>query len=126
MTDFADLVSRVVLAIDTRETSNEDGVAIAWSVVEHLLAKGAMAFFATHYPQICRMDRVYPCIRNQHMEARMPKNENGNILYTHKIRNGHCEVSSDYGVHIAATTGFPDEVLDEVGSHCLNVETAAS
>lgn len=60
------------------------------------------------------------------MEARMPKDENGKILYTHKIRNGHCDVSSDYGIHVAATTGFPDEVLEEVGSPYSFVDTAVS
>ena len=33
-----------------RATSNEDGVAVAWSVSEYLLTKRAMTFFVTHYP----------------------------------------------------------------------------
>ena len=38
-----------------RATSNEDGVAIAWSVSEFLLAKRAMTFFVTHYPQLVNL-----------------------------------------------------------------------
>merc|ERR1711865_147945 len=55
-----------------RATSNEDGVAIAWAVAENLLAKGAMTYFVTHYPQICAMSRVYPAnVQNIHLKAAM-------------------------------------------------------
>jgi DNA mismatch repair ATPase MutS len=113
--------SAIVLPVfKPRETSSEDGVAIAWSVAEHLLSKGAMTFFATHYPQICRMSQVYPSVRNQHLEATMPEDVDGRILYTHKIRNGPCKVASSYGVHVAASTGFPDDVLEEVRSFAID------
>jgi DNA mismatch repair ATPase MutS len=101
--------------LNRRETSNEDGVAIAWSVAERLLSKGAMTFFATHYPQICRLNMTYPSVRNKHLQAKMPDDGDGKILYTHKIKDGQCEVSSSYGVHVAATTGFPADVLAQVG-----------
>lgn len=97
-----------------RETSNEDGVALAWSVAERLLSTGAITFFATHYPQICQLSRVYPSVKNQHLESTLPRKDNGSIMYTYKIRNGPCLVSSNYGIHVAASTGFPDDVVDQV------------
>ena len=97
-----------------RETSNEDGVAIAWSVAEHLISKGALTFFATHYPQICDLSKVYPAVRNLHLGTSMPRDGNGEILYTHKIQDGPCVVASDYGVHVAASTGFPQDVVAKV------------
>lgn len=48
-----------------RATSNEDGVAVAWSVSEYLLTKRAMTFFVTHYPQISKLAEVYPNVQNR-------------------------------------------------------------
>ena len=45
-----------------RATSNEDGVAVAWSVSKFLLTKRAMTFFVTHYPQLSTLGEVCECI----------------------------------------------------------------
>jgi DNA mismatch repair protein MSH4 len=97
-----------------RATSNEDGVAIAWSVAESLLSKKALAFFVTHYPQICGMSSVYPNVQNQHMKATVSKEGDGAILYSHKVGNGPYKVSSDYGVEMAKYCGWPAEMVAEV------------
>lgn len=76
-----------------RATSNEDGVAVAWSVSEYLLTKRAMTFFVTHYPQISKLAEVYPNVQNQHLGSEISSNANGetsNISYTHKILPGPC------------------------------------
>jgi DNA mismatch repair protein MSH4 len=99
-----------------RATSNEDGVAIAWSVAECLIASGAMTFFATHYPQICDMGRVYNAVQNQHLQATLSSNGNNDILYSHKIQKGPCLVTSRYGVDIAAKCGWPEELTKEVSA----------
>ena len=97
-----------------RATSNEDGVAIAWSVSEYLLTKRAMTFFVTHYPQIAKLAEVYPNVQNQHLGSRITQASRGvesNISYTHKIMPGPCKVGSDYGVEMAAMCGWPSDVL---------------
>ena len=94
-----------------RATSNEDGVAIAWAVSEHLLAKRAMTFFVTHYPQLSKLSEAYPAVQNQHMGAGASE---GELCYTHKILPGPCTVASDYGVEMAASCGWPVDVIRTV------------
>lgn len=98
-----------------RATSNEDGVAIAWSVSESLLSKKSLTFFVTHYPQMCGMSRIYPNVQNQHMEATISKDGDGTILYSHKVGNGPYKFTSDYGVEMAKYCGWPAEMVAEVG-----------
>jgi DNA mismatch repair ATPase MutS len=97
-----------------RATSNEDGIAIAWSVSEYLISKHAMCFFVTHYPQLCRLSNIYPTAQNQHLEATISGDENSEIHYTHKVTPGPCTVASDYGVHMALSCGWPADVSGSV------------
>jgi len=92
-----------------RATSNEDGVAIAWSMSEYLLKKHAMTFFVTHYPQITCLASIYPCVQNVHMEAAVTKGTYGEISHAHKVKTGECSVSTDYGIELAAACGWPME-----------------
>jgi DNA mismatch repair protein MSH4 len=97
-----------------RATSNEDGVAIAWAVAENLLSKRSLTFFVTNYPQMCEMSHVYPNVQNQHMKATVSKEGDGSILYSHKVGNGPCRVTSDYGVEMAKSCGWPADIVAEV------------
>jgi DNA mismatch repair protein MSH4 len=106
-----------------RATSNEDGVAIAWSVSEYLLKKRAMTFFVTHYPQLSRLGDIYPNVQNMHLEASVSKGSDGEIRYTHKVKAGPCKVSTDYGVELAAACGWPSDVLQNARNVESNVET---
>ena len=110
--------SRSLILIDElgRATSNEDGVAIAWAVAETLLARGAMTYFVTHYPQMCRMSRTYASVQNQHLKASISDDGEGTIQYSHKIGSGPCDAASSYGVDMAVSCGWPREVVDEVRS----------
>mmetsp|Transcript_947 Transcript_947/g.2314 ORF Transcript_947/g.2314 Transcript_947/m.2314 type:complete len:297 (-) Transcript_947:105-995(-) len=105
--------SKSLILIDElgRATSNEDGVAIAWSVSEHMLTLGAMTFFVSHYPQLSRLADVYPRVQNQHMGAAISKDSLGDVRYSHKILPGTCGVTSDYGVEMALSCGWPENVV---------------
>jgi len=105
-----------------RATSNEDGVAIAWSVSEFLLAKRAMTFFVTHYPQLAKLSEVYSGVQNQHMGASISMEQNGEVCYSHKVMSGACSVSSDYGVEMSASCGWPDDVVQLARNLQLEVE----
>jgi DNA mismatch repair ATPase MutS len=94
-----------------RATSNEDGVAIAWAVSEHLLAKKTMTFFVSHYPQLCRLEDAYPTVQNQHLKASVLVNDTNSISYTHKVQPGPCMVTAEYGVEMASSCGWPDEIV---------------
>ena len=108
--------SRSLILLDElgRATSNEDGVAIAWAVAECLLAKGALTYFVTHYPQLCQMSSAYPAVQNQHLKATMSDDGNGIIEYSHKIGTGPCDAMSSYGVEMATSCGWPSDVVEVV------------
>jgi len=95
-----------------RATSNEDGVAIAWSVSEYLLVKRAMTFFVTHYPQLSKLAEVYSNVQNQHLSATTVNTAYGEeVRYSHKISSGACQMTADYGVEMAGTCGWPIDVV---------------
>jgi DNA mismatch repair protein MSH4 len=110
--------SKSLILIDElgRATSNEDGVAIAWAVSEFLLSKRAMTFFVTHYPQLSKLSDVYSGVQNQHMGASITNAESGEVCYSHKILPGPCKMSSDYGVEMSASCGWPDDVVRAVSN----------
>ena len=105
--------NRSLILIDElgRATSNEDGVAIAWAVSEFLLVKRAMTFFVTHYPHLSKLASVYSNVQNQHLGASVPSNGSGDIKYSRKIQPGPCRMAADYGVEMAATCGWPVDVV---------------
>ena len=108
-----------------RATSNEDGIAIAWSVSEFLLTKRALTFFVTHYPQISKLAEVYPNVQNQHLGFHIASGyseEGSNISYTHKIMPGPCKSLGDYGVDMAVTCGWPEDAVENARTIRLEVQ----
>jgi DNA mismatch repair protein MSH4 len=106
---------RTLVLVDElgRATSNEDGVAIAWSTSEYLLKKRAMTFFVTHYPQLSSLATIYPSVQNIHLGASISQDPHGEISYTHKAIPGPCTVSTDYGVKLSGICGWPVEVVED-------------
>ena len=99
-----------------RATSNEDGVALAWSIAEYLMKKRSMTFFVTHYPQLCRLEAIYPTVQNVHLEASISRGSNSEITYSHKVKQGSCSVCTNYGVELAAACGWPEDVYIDARS----------
>lgn len=73
-----------------------------------------------HYSQIAKLSEVYPNVQNQHLGSHITKPSSSNnsnnggtssISYTHKIMPGPCKASSDYGVEMAITCGWPDDAV---------------
>lgn len=94
-----------------RATSNEDGIAVAWSVAEYLLKKKAMTFFVTHFQKLTELADFYPSVQNIHLNATL-STESREIKYTHQIQQGACSVPTDYGVSLAAACGWPRETVE--------------
>ena len=93
-----------------RATSNEDGVAIAWSVSEHLLASGAIVFFASHYSQMTEFADKHAGAQNLHLQSSI--SANGGIGYSHLVVKGPCTTSVDYGVELASGCGWIPAVVE--------------
>lgn len=97
-----------------RATGNQDGLAIAWAVAEYLMSKQAMTFFVTHYPQLCKLSDTYNSVQNQHLQAALPTDQEGEIRYTHKLGLGPCTQTSGYGIDMATSCGWPQDTITEV------------
>jgi DNA mismatch repair protein MutS len=105
--------SFIVLDEIGRGTSTYDGVAIAWSIVEHIAkTTQARTIFATHYHELANLDRLYPCIKNY--QVLVVENDSPNaktkIEFLHKVAEGSADRS--YGIEVARLAGLPKSVLD--------------
>ncbi|MBR5556041.1 DNA mismatch repair protein MutS [bacterium] len=90
-----------------RGTSTYDGVAIAWSVAEHIATKlKSRCIFATHYHELNVMTKTYPQIKNFRITV---TEENGEIEFLRKIVQGGA--SKSYGIQVAKMAGLPSSVI---------------
>ncbi len=98
--------SLVILDEIGRGTSTYDGLSIAWAVVEELSRRGIRTLFATHYHELTALPGEIKGVRNLTVDV---AEENGNIVFLHKIREGSA--SRSYGIHVAKLAGVPESVL---------------
>ena len=90
-----------------RGTATFDGMSLARSILEYISEKvKCKTLFSTHYHELTDLDKRIPSIKNVHVEAR---EEDGNVVFLHKIMDG--AVDKSYGIHVAKLAGLPDEVL---------------
>ena len=99
--------SLVLLDEIGRGTSTYDGVAIAWSVSEHLHDRvGCRTVFATHYHELTQLADELHAVRNFTVEVRESGDE---ILFLHRLRPGGADRS--YGIEVGRLAGLPAPVL---------------
>ncbi len=99
-----------------RGTATFDGMSLARAILEYISEKvKCKTLFSTHYHELTDLDKRIPSIKNVHVEAR---EEDGNVVFLHKIMDG--AVDKSYGIHVAKLAGLPDEVLQNA-SAILNV-----
>lgn len=98
--------SLVILDEIGRGTSTYDGVAIAWSVAEHLLKVQAKTLFATHYWELTDLEAIFDAAVNYHASV---QEDSDQIIFMHKIKRGGTDRS--YGIHVARLAGLPLSVI---------------
>ncbi|MGF1657243.1 MAG: DNA mismatch repair protein MutS [Verrucomicrobiales bacterium] len=113
MTETAHIVnlatekSFIILDEIGRGTSTFDGIAIAWSVAEHLHDQvGARTLFATHYHELTELAEGRPAVRNFTVAVR---EWNEQIVFLRKIISGCADKS--YGIHVARLAGMPASIV---------------
>eukprot|EP01102_Stenamoeba_stenopodia_P013467 TRINITY_DN4377_c0_g1_i1.p1 TRINITY_DN4377_c0_g1~~TRINITY_DN4377_c0_g1_i1.p1 ORF type:complete len:225 (+),score=7.34 TRINITY_DN4377_c0_g1_i1:43-675(+) len=94
-----------------RVTSTRDGIAIAWSVCEHLLNTKAYTLFVTHYNALVELEALYPNVKTFHLMV--DQSQENRPLYKVGTGNG---LQSSYGIRLAQLAGFPPEIITEVWS----------
>lgn len=90
-----------------RGTATFDGMALAQSIIEYIHNKiGAKTLFSTHYHELTDLEDTLVHLKNIHVSA---YEENGNIVFLHKIEPG--SVDKSYGIHVARLAGLPDALI---------------
>ena len=100
--------SLIILDEIGRGTSTYDGLSIAWAVTEYLCNNNThiRTLFATHYHELTALEDKIHGVRNLTVDV---SEENGNIVFLHKIVSGSA--SRSYGIHVAKLAGIPSELL---------------
>jgi DNA mismatch repair protein MutS len=110
--------SLIILDEVGRGTSTFDGLALAWSIAEHLHEHvAARTLFATHYHQLTDLSTRYPGAVNRNVAVREMGDE---IVFLHKILVGGTDRS--YGIHVARLAGVPREVIDRAKAILRDLE----
>ncbi len=106
--------SLVILDEIGRGTSTYDGLSIAWAAAEFLCQpkRRIRTLFATHYHEMTILEKTLPGVRNLNVDV---AEENGNVIFLHKIVPGSA--SRSYGIHVAKLAGAPKELLESAQSH---------
>ena len=91
-----------------RGTATFDGMALAQAIIEyiheHIKAK---TLFSTHYHELTDLEKNLKNLKNIHVSA---YEENGNITFLHKIKEG--SVDKSYGIHVARLANLPDLLIE--------------
>ena len=95
-----------------RGTATFDGMSLAEAILEYIASKiKCKTLFSTHYHELTDMEKNLNNLKNKHVSA---IEENGNITFLHKVKNG--SVDKSYGINVAKLAGLPDEVIERADS----------
>ncbi len=91
-----------------RGTSTYDGMALAQAIIEYIHQNiGAHTLFSTHYHELTDLDVSLKNLVNVHVSA---IEENDNVVFLHKIKEGPADKS--YGIHVAKLAELPDNLIE--------------
>lgn len=86
-----------------RGTATFDGMALAQSIIEYIHNNiKCKTFFSTHYHELTDLENNLKNLKNVHVSAH---EEDGNITFLHKIKEGSIDKS--YGIHVAKLANLP-------------------
>ncbi|MEF9922284.1 MAG: DNA mismatch repair protein MutS, partial [Anaerovoracaceae bacterium] len=111
--------SLIILDEIGRGTSTYDGLSIAWAAVDYLCNEKAhiRTLFATHYHELTTLEDEKFGVKNLNVDV---AEENGNIVFLHKIVEGSA--SRSYGIHVAKLAGIPHALLENAEQKLANLE----
>jgi DNA mismatch repair protein MutS len=100
--------SLIILDEIGRGTATYDGLALAWSVIEHIHSNvGAYTLFATHYHELTELEERLEGVRNLHVSV---KESGDQIIFLRKVEPGAADKS--YGLEVARLAALPPAVID--------------
>ncbi|MEG2351301.1 MAG: DNA mismatch repair protein MutS [Bacilli bacterium] len=87
-----------------RGTATYDGMSLAQAIIEYVHDNiRAITLFSTHYHELTTLDKTNVHLKNVHVSTH---EENGNITFLHKIKDGSADKS--YGIHVAKLAELPE------------------
>lgn len=90
-----------------RGTATFDGMALAQAIIEYIAQNiKAKTFFSTHYHELTDLEQNIDTLKNIHVSA---YEENGNVTFLHKIKDG--SVDKSYGIYVAKIAKLPEKVI---------------
>ncbi len=98
--------SLVIMDEIGRGTSTQDGMSLAYAIMNYLKLSGAITLFATHYHELTMLDTSD--MQLLHMAVKEEKNS---ITFLRKAEEGVATAS--YGIHVARIAGLPRSVIAE-------------
>ena len=115
-----DATDRSFLVLDEvgRGTSTNDGLSIAYAIVEHLAEKKpAKTLFATHYHELTVLADRYNPVQNRKVDI---EEEAGRLIFLRKVVEGRADKS--YGIEVARLSGLPQDILDRASYLLANID----
>ena len=90
-----------------RGTATFDGMSLAQAIIEYIHDNiHAKTLFSTHYHELTDLEKNLKHLKNIHVSAH---EEEGNITFLHKIKEG--SVDKSYGIHVAKLANLPDSLI---------------
>ena len=116
--DEATSSSFLVLDEVGRGTSTNDGLSIAYAILEYLDAhKKPKTLFATHYHELTSLANKQNAISNRKVDI---KEEEGQLIFLRKVVEGMTDRS--YGIEVAKLSGLPSEILVRANYILSNID----
>ena len=113
---------RSLLILDEigRGTSTFDGLALAWSILEHVHEHlQARTLFATHYHELTDLTPIHRHLINLNVGV-MHDEATGEQVFLHEIQEGPANKS--YGIDVARLAGVPAPVIDRAKEILFELE----
>lgn len=90
-----------------RGTATYDGLSLAQAIIEYIHNNiKCKTLFSTHYHELTKLEDHFENLKNVHVSA---LEENGNITFLHKIKNG--SVDKSYGIHVAKLANLQKSLI---------------
>ncbi|MDD4298267.1 MAG: DNA mismatch repair protein MutS [Bacilli bacterium] len=90
-----------------RGTATYDGMSLAQAIIEYIHNNvKCKTLFSTHYHELVDLENTLSNLKNIHVTAH---EENGNITFLHKIKEGSIDKS--YGIHVAKLAKLPSSLI---------------
>ena len=102
-----------------RGTATYDGMSLAQAIIEYIHDNiKCKMMFSTHYHELTELSNRLTKLRNVHVSAH---EENGNVTFLHKIKEG--SVDKSYGIHVAKLANLPSSLIKRAKEVLATYET---